>query len=202
MSMTDLSMIDLNMSEHACGALNVVTEDADTNVDWSVFDRIDSEKDGRQKETDKVFLIRTGRSSFEFEVPNFRLLRKRRWFLSRPYLHDCLSEVVSRGLGLRVDASVRSAHVFHDQLIAILRADDEARMAKLYKTVPNFCYLQTRGCFRKNPSVSITLEKVVDRGLGHRVNVGADDFVNHLWELLDDSFTQLDESVPQKKSTS
>lgn len=50
--------------------------------------------------------------------------------------------------------------------------------------VPNFWYLETRGWFVRNPALQTKLERLVNQGQGHLVQVACGDFEEHIDSLL------------------
>lgn len=114
------------------------------------------------------------------KVPGFGYLESRGWFMRNPELQAKLLEVVRRGLG---DKVVSSYPEFEWHLENLLSGGKLA-LEWMEEDVPDFYYLKERSWFMDNPSLQAKLLEVVRRCLGHRVNVVAPEFEEHLNSLL------------------
>jgi len=116
----------------------------------------------------------------EEEVPDFCYLQERSWFMENPSLQAKLLEVVSRGLADQVN-------VFYPEFewhLENLLSGGQLALDWMEEEVSDFCYLQERSWFMKNPSLQAKLLEVVRLGQGDQVNVFYPEFEWHLDALL------------------
>jgi hypothetical protein len=114
------------------------------------------------------------------KVPGFDYLESRGWFMRNPELQAKLLEVVRRGLSDKV-VTIYPEFEWH---LENLLSGGKLALEWMEEDVPAFYYLKERSWFMDNPSLQAKLLEVVRRFLGHRVNVVAPEFEEHLDTLL------------------
>lgn len=116
----------------------------------------------------------------EDKVYDFWYLKTRGWFMRNPGLQAKLLEVVGRGMGDKVVVSYPEFEWHLENLLS----GGKLALEWMEEEVPDFYYLKERSWFMDNPSLQAKLLEVVRRCLGHRVNVVAPEFEEHLNSLL------------------
>jgi hypothetical protein len=116
----------------------------------------------------------------EDKVYDFWYLKTRGWFMRNPGLQAKLLEVVGRGMGDKVVVSYPEFEWHLENLLS----GGKLALEWMEEEVPDFYYLKERSWFMKSPSLQAKLLEVVRRCLGHRVNVVAPEFEEHLDTLL------------------
>ena len=114
-------------------------------------------------------------------VSDFDYLRTRGWFMRNPKLQSKLLDVVNKGLGEKVIVTYPE---FEWHLENLLSGGAKA-LAWMEDEVPDFYYLKERSWFMRSEALKEKLLEVVRRDMGHRVDVVAPEFEEHLDHLLD-----------------
>jgi hypothetical protein len=122
-------------------------------------------------------------------VDNFDYLMERNWFVMNGSLHAKLILAVNLGLGDSVNALSGD---FKEELDELLSTYYNSLSETCAEHVTGYEYLETRGWFMKSKECHDKLKCIVEYGLGDSVDVFADDFSEHLDEII----VEIPDAVP------